>query len=186
MPTWSGSQWTSRATLWSSRDGSRKGCVWWTKSWWRYRGRAVADRHRHRLLQHDRVLSDVYELRHAREWTAALTRWCESQPEMVAHNGLCLVHRAEIMQLQGAWGDALDEARRAAERFTQGVLNQLALRAALLPTGRGPSSSGRARRGGGGLPGGEPARVASRNRASPSSGLRRATAMPQPQRSAAR
>lgn len=69
---------------------------------------------------------DAYELCHAREWTEALTRWCDSQPEMVAHNGLCLVHRAEMMQLQGAWQDALDEARHAAERCTQGVLNQLA------------------------------------------------------------
>ena len=43
-----------------------------------------------------------------------------------ATGGLCLVHRAEIMQMQGAWEDALDEARRAAERFTDGVLNQLA------------------------------------------------------------
>jgi DNA-binding CsgD family transcriptional regulator len=69
---------------------------------------------------------NVYELRHAREWTEALTQWCESQPDMVAHNGLCLVHRAEIMQMQGAWEDALNEARRAAEHFTEGVLNQLA------------------------------------------------------------
>jgi DNA-binding CsgD family transcriptional regulator len=69
---------------------------------------------------------NAYELRHAREWTDALTRWCEQQPQMVAHNGLCLVHRAEVMQVQGAWGDALEEARRAAERFTQGVLNELA------------------------------------------------------------
>ena len=69
---------------------------------------------------------DAYELRHAREWTEALTRWCEHQPQMVAHNGLCLVHRAEIMQLGGAWEEALEEARRAAERFTQGVLNELA------------------------------------------------------------
>jgi DNA-binding NarL/FixJ family response regulator len=77
----------------------------------------------------------VYELRHAREWTEALTRWCERQPEMVAHNGLCLVHRAEIMQLHGAWGDALEEARRAAERFRQGVLNQLACGKALYRQG---------------------------------------------------
>lgn len=28
----------------------------------------------------------VYELGRAREWTAALTRWCEQQPDMVAHN----------------------------------------------------------------------------------------------------
>jgi DNA-binding CsgD family transcriptional regulator len=73
----------------------------------------------------------VYELRHAREWTDALTRWCETQPEMAAHNGLCLVHRAEIMQERGAWEDALEEARRAATRFTQGVLNQLACGKAL-------------------------------------------------------
>ena len=59
----------------------------------------------------------VYELRRAREWTAALTRWCEQQPDMVAHTGVCLVHRAEILELQGTWRDALDEARRAAERF---------------------------------------------------------------------
>ena len=78
---------------------------------------------------------DVYELRHAREWTEALTRWCVGQPEMVAHNGLCLVHRAEIMQLQGAWDDALEEARHASERFTQGVLNQRACGKALYRTG---------------------------------------------------
>jgi DNA-binding CsgD family transcriptional regulator len=69
---------------------------------------------------------DVYELRRAREWTEALTRWCEQQPDMVAHKGLCLVHRAEIMTMGGAWRDALEEARRVAEVFTQGVLNQRA------------------------------------------------------------
>jgi DNA-binding CsgD family transcriptional regulator len=70
---------------------------------------------------------DAYELRRAREWTAALTRWCDHQPEMVAHKGLCLVHRAEIMQLGGAWHEALDEVARVAEQFTDGVLNQRAL-----------------------------------------------------------
>jgi DNA-binding CsgD family transcriptional regulator/tetratricopeptide (TPR) repeat protein len=62
---------------------------------------------------------EVHEVRRAREWTAALTRWCERQPDMVAHTGRCLVHRAEIMQLDGAWPDALEEARRAAFRLTQ-------------------------------------------------------------------
>jgi DNA-binding NarL/FixJ family response regulator len=66
----------------------------------------------------------VYELRRAREWTDALARWCEQQPDMVAHTGVCLVHRAEIMQLQGAWDAALEEARRAGERFAEGVLNE--------------------------------------------------------------
>jgi DNA-binding CsgD family transcriptional regulator len=70
---------------------------------------------------------EVFEVRRAREWTTALTRWCERQPGMVAHLGLCLVHRAEILTLQGAWADALAEARRVGERFTRGVLNQRAL-----------------------------------------------------------
>jgi DNA-binding NarL/FixJ family response regulator len=59
----------------------------------------------------------VFELRRAREWTSALSAWVEGQPDMVAHTGLCLVHRAEIMELQGEWEAALEEARRAGERF---------------------------------------------------------------------
>jgi DNA-binding CsgD family transcriptional regulator len=58
----------------------------------------------------------VYELRRAREWTAALTRWCAEQPDLLAFTGRCRIHRAEILQLDGAWGEALDEARRAGER----------------------------------------------------------------------
>ena len=33
---------------------------------------------------------------------------------MIAHNGLCLVHRAEILQLHGDWPEALAEARAVA------------------------------------------------------------------------
>ncbi|WP_331732496.1 LuxR C-terminal-related transcriptional regulator (plasmid) [Streptomyces avidinii] len=69
---------------------------------------------------------NLFDLRHEREWTDALTRWCDRQPQMVAHIGLCLVHRAEVLQYGGAWTAALDEARRASERFSQGVLNQIA------------------------------------------------------------
>ncbi|HEV2711986.1 MAG TPA: LuxR C-terminal-related transcriptional regulator [Gaiellaceae bacterium] len=62
---------------------------------------------------------EVFEVRRAREWTLALTRWWEQQPEMVAFTGRCMVHRAEIMQLSGAWGDALETARLAAQRFVE-------------------------------------------------------------------
>jgi DNA-binding CsgD family transcriptional regulator len=62
---------------------------------------------------------EVYEVGRAREWTAALTRWCADQSDLVAFTGRCLVHRAEIMQLEGAWPDALEEARRASHRFAE-------------------------------------------------------------------
>ncbi len=62
---------------------------------------------------------EVYEVRRAREWTRALSDWWDLQPEMVAFTGRCLVHRAEILQLDGDWPDALEQARRAGERFLE-------------------------------------------------------------------
>jgi hypothetical protein len=68
---------------------------------------------------------DSLEVAHAREWMLGLVRWCDSQPAMVEHNGLCQVHRAEVLELEGAWADALEAAELAANRFGRGVLNQL-------------------------------------------------------------
>lgn len=71
----------------------------------------------------------VYALGRSREWASAMHQWCEAQPEMLSFSGVCRVHRAEIMQLRGAWPEAIDEARRARERGGQ-VGNMQAVAAA--------------------------------------------------------
>lgn len=64
---------------------------------------------------------EVYELRRAQEWTAALTRWCEQQPDLVSFRGRCQVHRAQLKRLHGDWPAALDEARVAGEPLAKAM-----------------------------------------------------------------
>jgi DNA-binding CsgD family transcriptional regulator len=64
---------------------------------------------------------EILEWRRAREWTEALTAWCGKQPDMVTFSGRCLVHRAEILHLHGAWPESVEEARRAGERLAHGA-----------------------------------------------------------------
>jgi DNA-binding NarL/FixJ family response regulator len=57
----------------------------------------------------------VLEMVRAREWTAILTDWCLRNPQAKAFNGVCQVHRAEVLQLEGNWNEAFAEAERAGQ-----------------------------------------------------------------------
>ncbi|WP_245451633.1 helix-turn-helix transcriptional regulator [Mesorhizobium waimense] len=72
----------------------------------------------------------VYAFDRSREWTEALSNWCGAQPQLVQFNGVCLLHRAEIMELNGAWQDSIVEARRATRSLAHSSGNEAAAGAA--------------------------------------------------------
>ncbi len=59
-----------------------------------------------------------YALDRAREWTMALSGWCDVQPQLAPFAGTCLIHRSQVMQLGGDWSQAFAEARRACRHLS--------------------------------------------------------------------
>lgn len=62
----------------------------------------------------------VFDLPRALEWTMALDRWCQGQPELVLFSGQCHAHRAELYALRGLWDEAMAAAAKAQERSAHG------------------------------------------------------------------
>ena len=77
---------------------------------------------------------DVFDVRRGQTWTAAFSRWSDTQPDLVPYAGLCLVHRSEFLQLKGAWVEAMAMAGLARRRLSSPVV-QLALGAAIYQQG---------------------------------------------------
>ena len=62
---------------------------------------------------------EVYEVRRAAEWTRALSGWCDTQPGLVPFRGQCLVHRAQVLRLHGAWPEAVEQIELARARLSE-------------------------------------------------------------------
>jgi ATP/maltotriose-dependent transcriptional regulator MalT len=69
----------------------------------------------------------AFDLRRAAEWTDALTEWCATQPDRVPFRGICLVHRAQVLQARGRWTEAMSEAAGARVRLAEAAHPALGL-----------------------------------------------------------
>ncbi|SNR59751.1 regulatory protein, luxR family [Haloechinothrix alba] len=61
------------------------------------------------------VCQELLDLRRAVEWTMVATRQLDVHPEVSTLPGICRVHRAQVLQVQGDWRRAEREASRACQ-----------------------------------------------------------------------
>jgi DNA-binding NarL/FixJ family response regulator len=59
--------------------------------------------------------NELRDIRRAFEWTEATRRWCEPLPLRSLYPGICRVHRAQVLQVRGAWDQAEQEALGASQ-----------------------------------------------------------------------
>ena len=106
------------------------------------RRRGLAAERGRGLLQRARGLRRNLRLAACAGVDVALERWCASQPDLVPYRGHCLVRRAELLQLHGAWAEALEWAQRAAEWLSR-PMPEAGTGCGLLPDGRNPPAAGK-------------------------------------------
>jgi ATP/maltotriose-dependent transcriptional regulator MalT len=69
---------------------------------------------------------ELADIRRAAEWTKAVKRWCESMSAAGPFMGICRVHRAQILQIQGEWDVAEREAELVYTSETHFDVNSIA------------------------------------------------------------
>lgn len=56
---------------------------------------------------------ELADIPRARAWTTATERWCDQHSNAAMFSGICRVHRAQLLHLDGAWQDAEQSAAQA-------------------------------------------------------------------------
>ncbi len=56
---------------------------------------------------------ELFDIRRCEQWTDSFTSWCDAQHGLVLYQGHCLLHRAELLMLHGAWSDGVTVAKAA-------------------------------------------------------------------------
>jgi ATP/maltotriose-dependent transcriptional regulator MalT len=55
---------------------------------------------------------ELGDIQRAAAWTQSTSEWCDRMAPAVLFKGICRVHRAQVMQIRGAWTQAQEEAER--------------------------------------------------------------------------
>ncbi len=60
---------------------------------------------------------EILDFSRAAEWTSALASWCDDQSGLVPFMGQRAVHRGQLMRVQGAYAEALEELEQSVARY---------------------------------------------------------------------
>ena len=58
---------------------------------------------------------ELGDIRRAAAWTQSTADWCDRMTPAVLFRSICRVHRAQVMQIRGAWTQAEDEVERVCQ-----------------------------------------------------------------------
>ena len=75
---------------------------------------------------------ELFDLRRCETWTASFTGWCDAHPDVALYRGQCLLHRAELLLLRGAWSEAAVAVKESCTRLADPV-NLVTIGGARLP-----------------------------------------------------